>query len=53
MFGVSLTNAINSNTCGVCHSLITSFRDELSEREYQISGLCQLCQDKVFGEFEE
>jgi hypothetical protein len=25
------------------------FRDELSAREYQISRLCQECQDKVFG----
>lgn len=24
-------------------------RDELSEREYRISGLCQTCQDIVFG----
>jgi len=26
-----------------------SFRDELSQREYKISGLCQDCQDSVFG----
>lgn len=25
------------------------FRDSLSEREYRISGLCQDCQDMVFG----
>lgn len=24
------------------------FRDELSRKEYQISGLCQNCQDEVF-----
>lgn len=24
------------------------FRDELSAREYSISGLCQTCQDRVF-----
>lgn len=27
----------------------TQFRDELSKREYTISGMCQKCQDKVFG----
>lgn len=27
----------------------SSFRDSLSEKEYTISGLCQDCQDKVFG----
>jgi hypothetical protein len=26
------------------------FRDELSAREYRISGMCQACQDGVFGE---
>lgn len=26
-----------------------SFRDELSKREFQISGLCQKCQDDFFG----
>jgi len=26
-----------------------SFRSELTAREYTISGLCQTCQDEVFG----
>ena len=26
-----------------------SFRDELSVREFKISGMCQECQDKFFG----
>lgn len=26
------------------------FKDELSKREFKISGLCQACQDKVFTE---
>lgn len=25
------------------------FRDQVSAREYRISGLCQRCQDEVFG----
>lgn len=25
------------------------FRDELSAKEYYISGMCQACQDSVFG----
>lgn len=28
--------------------LFVSFRDELSAREYTISGMCQSCQDSVF-----
>ena len=27
----------------------TLFRNDLSRQEYQISGLCQKCQDKIFG----
>lgn len=27
-----------------------SFRDELSKKEYEISGLCQDCQDDFFNE---
>lgn len=26
-----------------------SFRDELSKKEYAISGMCQFCQDDFFG----
>lgn len=27
---------------------ISEFRDQLSVREYRISGICQACQDRVF-----
>jgi len=37
--------------CPFCKQKINpkEFRDERSRREYQISGLCQKCQDKTFG----
>lgn len=35
--------------CGKKNVLSTGFRDELSKEEYKISGMCQECQDKVFG----
>lgn len=35
--------------CRSCSTPVTGFRDELSENEYYISGLCQLCQDEIFG----
>jgi hypothetical protein len=35
--------------CGVRISE-TSYRDELSKKEAQISGLCQRCQDEIFKE---
>ena len=38
-----------AGVCAFCQKPITGFRDALSEKEYQISGLCQKCQDKVFG----
>lgn len=28
---------------------IEDFRDDLSRREFKISGLCQKCQDEFFG----
>ena len=32
-----------------CGGEVGEFRDELSMKEYRISGLCQECQDSVFG----
>ena len=38
--------------CPFCTNPISKdeFRDELSLKEYQISGLCQNCQDEMFGD---
>lgn len=38
--------------CPICGESITygSFKDELSKKEFLISGLCQKCQDYVFEE---
>jgi len=47
MFG--RTTAIDTQTCSYCKKPVTAFRDALSEKEYSISGLCQKCQDEVFG----
>jgi len=33
-----------------CGEPIGDFHDEMSAREYTISGLCQTCQDSVFEE---
>ena len=37
--------------CPFCKKPINEneFRDELSKKEYRISGLCQHCIDKIFG----
>lgn len=43
------TTAIFSDKCTSCKKDAVKFRDPISEREYTISGLCQSCQDGVFG----
>jgi hypothetical protein len=42
------TTAIESDTCAVCKKPATEFDDELSRKEYTISGLCQWCQGEIF-----
>ena len=42
-----------SKICPCCACVIEKFRDALSVREFQISGLCQKCQDSVFESDEE
>jgi len=41
--------AIQQNKCPTCGKPIGKFRDALSEKEYSISGICQECQDRIFG----
>lgn len=47
------TTAITTNVClnppFGCGKPIGPFRDVLSRKEYCISGLCQKCQDQIFG----
>mgnify|MGYP000873737427 CR=1 FL=1 len=52
MFG--RTSNIEAGKCVSCGADVTEseFRDEVSLREYTISGLCQKCQDEVFKEGE-
>ena len=35
--------------CGSAAVKATDFRDDLSRREFQLSRMCQACQDLVFG----
>ena len=32
-----------------CGGPAVEFKDEISKKEYTISGLCQKCQDSIFG----
>lgn len=40
-----------TGVCATCGNEIGNdeFRDDLSRKEYTISGMCQACQDSVFG----
>ena len=53
IFGVDRQASIQGAKCigrpiG-CGGPATEFRDALSKKEYGISGLCQKCQDSIFG----
>ena len=41
---------VEGGQCPLCGKKIkdAEFKDELSAKEYQISGMCQTCQDKIF-----
>ncbi len=41
-------DTIRAGKCTTCNNSATDFKDALSVREYQISGMCQKCQDGVF-----
>lgn len=47
------TSAIVNDRCVPapigCGQPVKEFRDAISAKEYRISGLCQDCQDKIFG----
>jgi hypothetical protein len=44
--------AVKLGLCPFCGCPITTedFKDELSKEEFKISGLCQKCQDDMFGD---
>jgi len=41
--------AIAEGSCPCCRKPVDAFKDALSYKEYLISGMCQKCQDSVFG----
>lgn len=48
-FGIDRIKSIRSDKCATCGKDTKEFRNEISRREYTISGMCQECQDSVFG----
>jgi len=53
VFGVDRVKTISGGTCVSCDAediIASSFDDDLSRKEYSISGMCQSCQNDIFGE---
>ena len=48
LFGRGRKVAMDNQMCVICGGDANHFDDELSRREYGISGMCQSCQDGVF-----
>jgi len=51
LLGINRKESIQNKICPCCEASIErdSFKDEISLKEFHISGLCQDCQDSVFG----
>lgn len=39
---------IEAGKCPTCGFEVDTFRDALSKREFEISGMCQECQDSIW-----
>ena len=48
-FGLTTADAVDQKICVTCPKKADAFCCEKASREYQISGMCQPCQDSVFG----
>ena len=49
MFGRARTVAKAGCSCVSCGGRADKFTDEISKREFGISGMCQTCQDSIFS----
>jgi len=51
LLGIDRKESIKTKTCATCGADVEldSFKDNLSLKEFHISGMCQHCQDSVFG----
>ena len=48
-YQVNYAIAKSNNSCIMCGRLASGFRDAATRLEYDISALCQECQDACFG----
>jgi len=53
LFNVDTAGCQTTQCCGWCKNPVGVFRDGLSRKEFGISAMCQICQDKAFAEPDE
>jgi hypothetical protein len=46
------SKAFRTNTCVRCKMEATTFRDGTSKKDYEITGMCQSCQDGFYSKAE-
>lgn len=51
--GKDRVQTIQADQCTTCDRPIGEFTDDLSLKEYKISGMCQRCQDEFFNQPKE
>jgi hypothetical protein len=48
-FGRTMDESTAAGVCVTCGQPVGEFKDALSRKEFTISGMCQVCQDSIFG----
>lgn len=51
-FGKTNSEAVGENVCVICHGPAAEFSNELSRKEFGISGMCEGCQNEFFTDEE-
>jgi len=44
--------SISEDNCTICNQRVTGFKNLISKQEYEISGMCQACQNDIFIDVE-
>ena len=45
----TILTRIDSGLCPMCGMPVGTFNNDISRKEFEISGMCQSCQDVFFG----
>jgi hypothetical protein len=48
LIGTPRSTAFKTQCCVMCGGDASDFKNELSKKEYTLSGICQICQDRIF-----